>query len=471
MTPSHVSLDEILNPFRDAAAKAAVRARWVGTPVLAVASARATAPEDLLPLVARWRPDSTTFFWERPADGCALLGLGVAATLRASGATRFAALRVGLARLIGTSVTAGEALEDAPFCVGGLGFGAEPVAADTWCAFPPALFVVPHLLVARRPGGCTVRLAMSVEPDADVMRRVAEVERELLRLVGDAGPQPDPPQPTSYSVSAWPPDDEWVARARDVVADIGDGHFDKVVLARTCAVHADRDFDPARVVRRLRHSYPACTTFWLSHDGSHFVGATPEVLVTLHDREVVTGAVAGSAPRGGSPEADRGSLRALQDSAKDRWEHAVVVDAIAGALRPLCDAVRVAPEAQVLTLENVHHLRTAISAQAHEGVHLLDLVEALHPTPAVAGHPRAAALAELQRREPFDRGWYSAPLGWIGSDGGGEMAVAIRSALVHGAHALLYAGAGLVRASDPEAELVETRMKLQPLLQALTEGL
>jgi len=470
MTIPDGALEGVVNPLREAATRAGQRARWLGRPVLATASAHATAPEDLLPLLARWRPDATKFFWERPSDGCSVLGLGVAAAVQAAGPERFASLRADITHLVETAVMAGEALPDAPLLVGGLGFDATPSTNGAWCAFPPALFLVPHVLVARGARGCVVRLALLVEPETDVSRQVADVGRDLERLIADPEPPAETPLPGTCTLAQWPPLGEWVQSAGEVVEDIRAGRLDKLVLARTCAVHADRDFDTVRVVRRLRQSYPTCTTFWVARDDSHFVGATPEALVTLRDRQVVTGAVAGSAARGRSPESDRSSLQDLQESAKDRWEHAVVVDAIAGALRPLCESVEVAPEPQVLTLENVHHLRTPITARARGDVQLLDLVEALHPTPAVAGHPLEAALAALQRREPFERGWYAAPVGWIGADGGGEMAVAIRCALLHGAHALLYAGAGLVRASDPDAELTETRMKLQPLLSALTEG-
>lgn len=470
MTIPTAALDSVLHSLHGAAARAAVRARWFGRPVLAAASADANAPEDLLPLPARWRPDATTFFWERPADGRAVLGLGTATALRTGGAARIANLRADIRRLVDTAVTAGDASPAAPLLVGGLGFAAQSSQAGVWSAFPPALFFVPRVLVARRDGECLVRLAVLVEPDADIDRQMAAMAHDIERLLDGGEPSPAAGLPAACTVTPWPPVDEWVRCAGAVVDDIRAGRIDKLVLARTCAVHAGRDFQPAPVVRRLRRSYPTCTTFWLAHEGSHFVGATPELLVTLSDGHVTTGAVAGSAPRGRSAEADRSRQRGLRDSAKERWEHALVVDAMAAALRPLCTSLEVGPEAQVLTLENVHHLRTSLTARARQGVQLLDLVGALHPTPAVAGHPRAAAVAALQQYEPFDRGWYAAPIGWLGADGGGEMAVAIRCALLNGAHALLYAGAGLVRASEPAAELAETEVKLQPLLKALAEG-
>ncbi|MCK6554708.1 isochorismate synthase [Candidatus Binatia bacterium] len=471
MTIPTRALEEVLDSLHGAATRAGERAARRGRPVLAVASAHTTAPEDLLSLTSRWRQGATTFFWERPAEAAAVLGLGAAIELQAAGKDRFARLREDVKRLTDAAVMVGETPPETPLLVGGFGFASQPSPGGVWSPFPPALFSIPEVLVARRAGHCIVRLGLAVESDTDVAGRIAGIRRDLARLIA-AGepPPPEPSPPAAYTLAPWPPVDEWVRRARAVVDDIRAGHFEKAVLARTCAVDADRDFDAAIVVRRVRRSYPTCTTFWLDREGSHFAGASPEMLVTLRNRQVETSAVAGSAPRGHSPESDRIERRGLRDSAKDRREHSLVVDGISGALRPLCEAVTAMPEAEVMTLENVHHLRTPVTARARAGVHLLDLVEALHPTPAVAGHPRAAALAALQRLEPFDRGWYAAPVGWIGADGGGQIAVAIRCALMHGRQALLYAGAGLVHGSEPEAELAETQTKLEPLLHALTES-
>lgn len=471
MTIPTAALDGALHGLHEAATRAAVRARWFERPVLATASVYTGAPEDLSPLPVRWRPGDTTFFWEQPAEGRAVVGLGAAATIRAAGAGRCARLRTAIRRLVDTAVTGGVGSPDTPLLVGGLGFDAAPFSTSEWSAFPSALLMVPRMLVARSAGQCLVRLALMVDTESNLDREIAALQHDIEQLAAGNTSREGAEPVNPCTMTPWPPDDEWVRRATAVVDDIRRGSFEKLVLARTCAVDADHAFDPTRVAQRLRRSYPTCTTFWLSHLGHHFIGATPEILVTLRDGQVTSGAVAGSAPRGQSPDTDRRSLQTLRSSRKDRWEHALVVDAIATALRPLCASVTVAPEPQVLSLQNVHHLRTPVTARARDGLQLLDLVEALHPTPAVAGHPRSVALEALQRHEPFERGWYGGPVGWIDAGGGGEMAVAIRCALLHGTHACLYAGAGLVLGSEPEAELTETQMKLEPLLNALTEGL
>jgi isochorismate synthase len=189
----------------------------------------------------------------------------------------------------------------------------------------------------------------------------------------------------------------------------------------------------------------------------------------LRDNVAETAAIAGSIARGGSPAEDQMLARTLVASTKDRGEQAVVVRALSAALERLCESVEIAPEPEILQLENVQHLRTTLRGRLRDERPVLDLVRILHPSPAVGGFPRERALAAMQGREAEPRGWYAGPIGWMDENGDGEFWVAIRSALLHGNEAALYAGAGIVADSDPEAELAETRLKLQPMLTALME--
>jgi isochorismate synthase len=261
----------------------------------------------------------------------------------------------------------------------------------------------------------------------------------------------------------------WERAVAHSVADIRDGRLDKLVLARACTIKASSAFDCGRIMRRLRHAYPSCVLFWVGGPGGNFLGATPEPLVRLSGNTVSTAAIAGSTAPGGSAAANRSLGHALLHSKKNRCEHAIVVQAIAAALAPLCEPLDVPVEPRLLRLGNVQHLITPISGQLKHSHHVLELVDRLHPSPAVAGHPREAALQLLQQREALNRGWYAGPIGWMDARHQGEFAVAIRSALVRGSEATVYAGAGIVAGSDPEAELIETRLKMQPLLSALLE--
>jgi isochorismate synthase EntC len=157
----------------------------------------------------------------------------------------------------------------------------------------------------------------------------------------------------------------------------------------------------------------------------------------------------------------------LRSNTKDRIEHAIVVEALREVLSDVCDDLSVADAPELLRVSNVQHLFTPIHGRLRDRLNILQLVERLHPTPAVGGFPRTAALQWMQEREGLDRGWYAGPIGWIDHAGEGEFAVAIRSAILHGSEAVLYAGCGIVADSDPEQEYAESALKLRPLLSAL----
>jgi isochorismate synthase len=222
-------------------------------------------------------------------------------------------------------------------------------------------------------------------------------------------------------------------------------------------------------LRRLAAHYRGCYLFAIARGESCFLGATPEQLLRLRDGELHTMSLAGSIRRGETPAADDALGQSLLDSAKDRREQIVVTQAITEALGETCLSVRVAPEPKLLKLGNIQHLCTPITGQLASGYTIFDVIERLHPTPAVGGRPREAALQFIREHEQLDRGWYAGPVGWVNAAGEGEFAVALRSALLRGRTATLFAGCGIVADSDPEREYAESELKLKPMLSALTE--
>jgi isochorismate synthase len=255
------------------------------------------------------------------------------------------------------------------------------------------------------------------------------------------------------------------------VGAIRQGDLEKVVVARSCTVIGAGSFEVARVLRSLRALHPSCVIFALARGPVTFLGATPERLVRLEDGFVHADAVAGSAPRGRSFEEDLRLARGLLESKKDQEEHAVVVRCVLEALARRCNALS-APEAPaLLRTDGIQHLKTPIQGRLRDpsSTAVLDLVADLHPTPAVGGAPREGALTWLRCNEGLDRGWYAGPIGWVDPEGDGEFAVALRSLLLRGSEASLFAGAGIVAGSDPDAELAETRLKLRAGLTALLE--
>jgi menaquinone-specific isochorismate synthase len=239
----------------------------------------------------------------------------------------------------------------------------------------------------------------------------------------------------------------------------------KVVLAREVLVEADVPFDRAVVLGRLRASYPGCFLFHV--DG--FLGATPELLVGRAGDVVRAQPMAGTAPRGGDPASDGRLAAGLLSSSTYRHEHQITIDMVFDTLIPWCSYLDYEPEPSVVGVANVQHLATLVEGRLSQPApSILELVQALHPTPAVNGWPREEARAWIAANEGFDRGRYAGAVGWLDSRGNGTFAVSIRCADVDGTTARLVAGNGIVEGSDPDAELAETQVKLQALLSALT---
>ncbi|MFM6754151.1 MAG: isochorismate synthase MenF, partial [Dolichospermum sp.] len=241
----------------------------------------------------------------------------------------------------------------------------------------------------------------------------------------------------------------------------------KVVLADTVDVNNNQDFKLLQSLNNLRQLHPNCHVFSIGNgQGQNFIGASPERLISIHKQQLITDALAGSAPRGKTPIEDTANANNLVNNTKEKHEHKLVLDFITQHLSQLglCPQV-LAP--RLRKLSNIQHLWTPITAMVPNNIHPLQIISKLHPTPAVAGAARDIACNEIRRYENFERGLYAAPLGWVDGEGNCEFIVGIRSALIDGNYARLYAGAGIVAGSDPQKEFAEVQLKLQALLKAL----
>lgn len=251
---------------------------------------------------------------------------------------------------------------------------------------------------------------------------------------------------------------KWMEAVATATDRIRAGAYEKVVLARDLHVWADYELDPIGLARRLSARFPSTMTFL--HE--RFVGATPELLVRREGRRVTSVVLAGTAPP------DEASGRALLASDKDRSEHAFARDSAVDSLRPLCtDDLRADARPWLLRLDNVQHLATRIEGTLAADTHILEVVAALHPTAAVGGAPRAAAVADIRELEGMDRHRYAAPIGILDGRGDGTFGIALRCAQLEGTRARLFAGAGIVADSLPDAELEETRLKLRAMQSVL----
>ncbi|MGE5178851.1 MAG: isochorismate synthase [Bacteroidota bacterium] len=364
-------------------------------------------------------------------DGETIAAFGTVARFEASGPGRFQTARRWLDGL--AAAAEGDA---PPVAVGGFSF--VEGSAGSPAGFGDAVFVVP------------AELWWSGEPARRITWRRLDGAAEGGRAAR-ALARPKLPEWTEA---------DWASGVRRVLDLIESGELDKAVLARAVSIERPDPIDPAGVFESLAREHPGCFRFLFRPSGeAAFVGASPERLVSCRDGVVVSDAVAGTAADG-----------ALLTSAKDRSEHDFVVRHIVEALAPLTRSIRADAEPSLQHHRRLTHLRTRVAGTAAAGAHVLDLVERVHPTPAVAGSPPAAALETIRSLEPAHRGWYAGAIGWMRGDGAGDFAVGIRSALLHGRSAVLFAGAGIVAGSDPAAEWAETEVKLTVMREAIDDA-
>ena len=459
--------DELRARLRPALEKARESARSAREAVLASVTLRFEAFD---PVAAfQNAAGSRAAFWKQPSEGIAMVAVGEAWTFTASGPGRFGDARSGWKCLVDAAVVdAGTAPFEAPIALGAFAFGSS--ASKMRARFmPDAALSVPRLLFTAHRSESWLTVSVGVTSRSDIEREVAAIERDVSKLT-----EPSPVRaegPVSNFCVIEPGDRaSWEAAVTSVLEDIDAGEAEKVVLARAVSLHAGAPIDVATGLRRLSGRYAGCTLFAFSRDGSCFFGATPERLLRIQDGVVNVDALAGSIARGRDEAEDRILASKLLHDPKELHEHRLVAAAIEEALAPLCASVEVAPTPRIVSFANVHHLYTPVSAMALPGHDVFEFVESLHPTPATGGYPREAALKLIPKYETFDRGWYAGPCGWVDAAGNGEFVVAIRSALVEGDHATLYAGCGIVAGSDPGREYEESDVKLQAMLWALRQA-
>jgi isochorismate synthase len=462
----------LVEPVADVAGALEEAGRATASPSgLSIATLPVAAVDPVGLYVAATHAGYEAAFWSRPDQGQALVGVGRAWAAEAEGPDRIA--RVDRAwRAIATDLAgvrtngAGARTNGAgPLILGGLGFDGDPTADAIWGPFPRASLVLPSITLSMVGEAATLTVALSDgDPPTRVARRWASLAEESARIDAPDGPG----EPAILSIAGEQPDRErWQRVVALFAGAVGRGRLDKVVLARRVDLVTARALDVGAALRSLVEAEPTSAVFAFDRGGRTFLGATPERLVQTRGSALSTAAIAGSTGRGADAAEDRSLAEALLASDKEREEHEVVVAALRRRLAPLARSLSIASQPGILRMRHVQHLVTEVEGVLREPSGLLALAQVLHPTPAVGGEPTDLALGLISEHEDFDRGWYTGPVGWVGSDGDGELMVALRGAVIEGARASLFAGCGIVADSDPDLEWEESRMKLRTMVEAL----
>jgi menaquinone-specific isochorismate synthase len=392
-------------------------------------------PRDLLARL----PRPAALAWVRRGEG--IVGWGEAARIVIPGvADRFVLAGRWLRDLFGT------ARIDDPVRLPGSG----PVAFGSF-SFDPAsggsVLIVPQAVLGRRAGRAWLTTVRPAGAGADPLT-LLQPPRRPSRVSWSDGTLSAP---------------QWERAVAAAVAQIRAGRLGKTVLARDLRAQAAGPIDVRVLLNRLAGRFPACYTFAVAG----LVGATPELLVRRRGDRVESLVLAGTTARGTTRADDAARGAALFASAKDREEHAYAAEMVGDALAPLCGELTVPAEPELLSLPNVMHLATPVHGRLDRERSVLDVVAALHPTPAVCGTPTDVALDLIRDLEAMDRGRYAGPVGWVDARGDGEWGIALRCAEVDGPRARLFAGCGIVADSDPEAELAEAQTKFRVMQYAL----
>lgn len=418
-----------------------------------------------------YEPEELHFYIERPADDEAIAGAEAVVQARFDGPDRFRQVQAFADEVLENTIVVGDLSEAFTGPHFFTAFSFEDSVREG-SEFPAATIFLPRWQVSRSKGKYGAVANLKVDVDTNIEEAVARVWGAYqkfgafdYRKDGVDGVVADKPVLRSRRELAPLIYPEAVAQALHAIAR---GEFEKIVLARGIELEADRDWQPLDALNRLRERFGSCFTFsYGGGSGQSFIGATPERLLQIRNGRLLTEAIAGSAPRGRNAGEDAGLARGLLDSEKDLREHACVRDSILRRLEQVGINGVAEPSPRILPLANVQHLHTPIHADLGESVHLLDVLSELHPTPAVGGTPREAAVPRICEFEQMDRGLYAGVVGWFNHLNEGEMVVGIRSALIAGNRAKLYSGAGIVEGSDAEKEIRETELKLDALLDTL----
>ncbi|HEY9908920.1 MAG TPA: isochorismate synthase [Thermosynechococcaceae cyanobacterium] len=418
------------------------------------------------------QPEQLSFYFEQreteTGDRRTIAAFGATAQLETEGENRFQTAQAFVQSTLDRTITVGEQSSLAGphfFC----GFTFFDRVHSARSSFAAATVFLPEWQIVQQEGSCFVTANLAIDAGTDVEILVEQWWKMLQRIQAIHYQWVSPAFSNQMLFQRQDVTDpyQFQQAVRSALAAIHSGQLHKVVQAYAIDISAPLPFHLAPSLHNLRTLYPDCCVFALGNGkGQTFIGASPERLASLQQSHLITDALAGSAPRGTTPREDSHLADRLLTNVKELHEHHVVSHFITQHL----DRLGLSPHKEalrLLRLPNIQHLHTPIRAIVPAQISLLDIVAALHPTPAVAGVPRELACAHIRQYEGFERSLYSAPIGWIDRQGNGEFIVGIRSALLDGCTARLFAGAGIVTGSTPDRELAEVQLKLQALLPAL----
>ena len=408
-------------------------------------------------------------FWHSPSENLTIAGIGKAGKLQVqAGPERYNNIEKEWNTLLANSIIHKkvEVPATGPILFGGFSFDKENSESLLWDQFGDHLFYIPRYMMTQIGRDTYITVNLLCTPDENFSDLLSIMDEGERLLSGMAMPKEMKGSRGIKEITEKGPE-QWKRTVQRAVDTMKESCIDKIVLARELRVQFEDSILPDPVLERLLKEQPTSYVFSFESGSDAFVGASPERLVKKEKNKVFSTCLAGSIGRGNTPEEDEKLGNSLLHDPKNLIEHQYVVGMIREAVESVCRSVSIPSRPVLMKTRHIQHLYTPVTGEMDEVTSIFHLVEKLHPTPALGGLPRREALEWIHDNENMERGFYAAPIGWTDADGNGEFAVGIRSALLQGNEASLFAGCGIVEDSCPEDEYEETWIKFKPMLQAL----
>ena len=408
------------------------------------------------------------FYWKDPSEEAVLVGLGISKQIQSDQATdRFFHVEEEWKNFLKDSLIFNPFHESGlgPVMFGGFSF--DPLKAKTtlWSKYADSLFHIPKYMLTILKGQTFLTTNIVCTPNDD-FTLFEKVIKERIQLLSSPVQDFNRNSAKLLHTKEIAPL-QWKQSVDDVALGLKTGSLKKVVLARELRLVFDKQIHSELILENLYNQQRESFIFVFESNGDCFIGATPERLVKKHGNRVFSTCLAGSIKRGKTATEDESLGQTLLNDQKNLIEHGFVVEMIKAALEESCEEIILPDKPQLMKIRDIQHLYTPVIGKCQKDASLLLLVERLHPTPALGGLPKQEAVEKIREVEELDRGFYAAPLGWVDYQGNGEFAVSIRSGLIQGKEASLFAGCGVVVDSDSESEYLETSLKFTPMLRAL----
>lgn len=349
---------------------------------------------------------------------------------------------------------------------GGICFDYDDQRSDIWYEFGKYFFLVPQFEIAVDTGK-TIFAYNTVTGRQEPAKIIEDMTESISSIIFEETDSASTEKITVTNQSDLPDENRWTENVTSVIRDMSERDIQKVVLARQSQLQISNPLDPVEILSRLKRknvkTYDFC--FQTEHLNA-FIGCSPECLFLLNGRQIYSEAIAGTRPKGTDADEQKKYRTELVESEKEQLEHDYVFDDVNESLTEICENVEVPDRRQVVSLTDLQHFCSRFNGRLKDDISICDIIRSLHPTAAVNGYPSAAAIRQIRKYEPFSRGWFAGPVGWIGKDAA-NFAVAIRSALVRSKQISLFAGAGIVKSSEPAMEWQETQNKIKQFLDVI----